>query len=321
MATWVTSWASSQSRKAKSSAAVVPKVCTCSRVPFDPGTRTQAATVCLCTSSPHTRSISRSMVPPPRVVSPVPGGASFARLCSACSMATMRGADRSHVRLFADSRYQLQSTFPGIRRAVSIDDFHDARVCPRLMAIIFGLGLIALASRLPGDHAPLVAGLCVDRQVADGEVLLLAVAFDVHLRHAVDDADTAVNTHAPILWGDAAVVRLAGAQVRDVLGLRLEPRGGVHVRQVVGQRGVERGPVALAHRLEAAIVGAQHVGLDPGHRLGPRWRHDTLLYTPAAMGRALARARHAGITCLPNISIDCSARSCGMVSVCVISMT
>src|SRR2546428_2541956 len=142
MATWVTSWASSQSRKAKSSAAVVPKVCTCSRVPFDPGTRTQAATVCLCMSSPHTRSISRSMVPPPRVVSPVPGGASFARLCSACSMATMRGADSSHVRLFADSRYQLQSTFPGIRRAVSIDDFHDARVCPRLMAIIFGLGLV-----------------------------------------------------------------------------------------------------------------------------------------------------------------------------------
>src|SRR2546422_2594216 len=81
------------------------------------------------------------MVPPPRVVSPVPGGASFARLCSACSMATMRGADSSLVRLFADSRYQLQSTFPGIRRAVSIDDFHDARVCPRLMAIIFGLGL------------------------------------------------------------------------------------------------------------------------------------------------------------------------------------
>src|SRR2546426_6827639 len=83
------------------------------------------------------------MVLPPRVVSPVPGGASFARLCSACSMATMRGADSSHVRLFADSRYQLQSTFPGIRRAVSIDDFHDARVCPRLMAIIFGLGLNA----------------------------------------------------------------------------------------------------------------------------------------------------------------------------------
>src|SRR2546425_1579649 len=140
MATWVTSWASSQSRKAKTSAAVVPKVRTCcSRAPFDAGTRTQAATVCLCTSSPHTRSISRSMVPPPRVVSPVPGGASFARLCSACSMATMRGADSSHVRLFADSRYQLQSTFPGIRRAVSIDDFHDARVCPRPMAIICGL--------------------------------------------------------------------------------------------------------------------------------------------------------------------------------------
>src|SRR5437899_1321174 len=163
MATWVTSWASSQSRKAKSSAAVVPKVRTyCSRDPFDAGTRTQAATVCLCTSSPHTRSISRSMVPPPRVVSPVPGGASFARLCSACSMATMRGADSSLVRLFADSRYQLQSTFPGIRRAVSIDDFHDARVCPRLMAIIFGLGLAAPVGRRGrhrlGQRAPLRFG-------------------------------------------------------------------------------------------------------------------------------------------------------------------
>src|SRR5207249_2277586 len=94
------------------------------------------------------RSISRSIVSPPRVVSPVPGGASFARLCSACSMATMRGADSSHVRLFADSRYQLQSTFPGIRRAVSIDDFHDARVCPRLMAII-----LVKPSRAP-DLAP-----------------------------------------------------------------------------------------------------------------------------------------------------------------------
>src|SRR3989442_2726537 len=141
MAAWGPSGAWSQWRKGKSSAAVAPKVCTCWRVPVDPGPRTQAATVCLCTSSPLARSISRFMVPPPRVVSPVPGGASFARLCSACSMATMRGADSSHVRLFADSRYQLQSTFPGIRRAVSIDDFHDARVCPRLMAIIFGLGL------------------------------------------------------------------------------------------------------------------------------------------------------------------------------------
>jgi hypothetical protein len=53
----------------------------------------------------------------------------------------MRGADSSHVRLFADSRYQSQATFPGIRRAVSIDDFHDARVCLWLMAIIFGSGL------------------------------------------------------------------------------------------------------------------------------------------------------------------------------------
>jgi len=27
------------------------------------------------------------------------------------------------------------------RLTVSIDDFHDARVCPQLMPIIFGLGL------------------------------------------------------------------------------------------------------------------------------------------------------------------------------------
>src|SRR5262249_4276885 len=70
-----------------------------------------------------------------------PGGASFARLCSACSTATMRGADSSHVRLFADSRYQIQPTFPGLRRAASIADFHDAWVCRWPMTIIFGLGL------------------------------------------------------------------------------------------------------------------------------------------------------------------------------------
>jgi len=63
-------------------------------------------------------------------------------LCSACSMATMRGADRSHIRLFADSRYQLQSTFLGMRRAVSIDDFHDARVSAA-HGDYFGLGLKA----------------------------------------------------------------------------------------------------------------------------------------------------------------------------------
>jgi hypothetical protein len=31
---------------------------------------------------------------------------------------------------------------------VSIDDFHDARVCPWLMAIIFGLGLVLARDRL-----------------------------------------------------------------------------------------------------------------------------------------------------------------------------
>lgn len=54
----------------------------------------------------------------------------------------MQGADSSHVRLFADSRYQIQPTFPGIRRAASIADFHDAYVRLRPMAIIFGLGLV-----------------------------------------------------------------------------------------------------------------------------------------------------------------------------------
>ena len=48
----------------------------------------------------------------------------------------MRGADSSYVRLFADSRYQIQPTFPSLRRAASIADFHDAWVRPRPMAII-----------------------------------------------------------------------------------------------------------------------------------------------------------------------------------------
>src|SRR5713101_7794590 len=50
---------------------------------------------------------------------------------------------------------------------------------------------------LPGDHAPVLAGLRVDGQVADGEALLLAVPLDVHLRDGVDDADTTVNARPP----------------------------------------------------------------------------------------------------------------------------
>src|SRR2546427_11236607 len=49
--------------------------------------------------------------------------------------------------------------------------------------------VLVLPRGLPGDHPPVIPGLRVDRQVADGEALLLAVALHVHVRHAVDDAD------------------------------------------------------------------------------------------------------------------------------------
>src|SRR6266851_8176311 len=180
--------------------------------------------------------------------------------------------------------------------------------------------LLVLPRGLPGDHAPLLASLRVDRQVADGEAILLAVPLHVHVRHAVDDADISVNARPSLARRDTAVVRLARAKIRDVLGLRLLARGGVDVRQVVGQRAVERGPVGRSHRLESTVVGTENVRLDPG-LLSRHCRHESLLYTPAGMGVVRAPARHAGITCLPNISMDCSARSCGMVSVCVIRIT
>src|SRR5437870_11514071 len=197
---------------------------------------------------------------------------------------------------------------------------------------------LLLLGRLPGDHAPVRASLRVDGQIADGEAVLLAVALDVHVRDAVDDADATDDTRAPVAWRDAPVMRLASAKVRDVLGLRLLPSGGVHVDQIVGERGVERGPVPRLHRLEAAVVGAEHIGLYPGRlsrgrhlqspclepRLGRRESPTACSahhYAPAATGERLAPERHAGITCLPNISMDCIARSCGIVSVCVIRMT
>src|SRR5262245_58591847 len=75
--------------------------------------------------------------------------------------------------------------------------------------------------RLPGDHAPVVAGLRVDREIADREALLLAIPLDVHLRDAADDANAPVNAHLALARRDAPIVRLARAQVRHVLGLRL----------------------------------------------------------------------------------------------------
>src|SRR6266581_1598334 len=68
IATWVTPFASSQSRSSRSSRVVVPNVRTsCSRCPFFfPGIPMQAATVFLCTSSPQQRSNTRSIAHPPR---------------------------------------------------------------------------------------------------------------------------------------------------------------------------------------------------------------------------------------------------------------
>src|SRR5947207_3276301 len=127
---------------------------------------------------------------------------------------------------------------------------------------------------LPRDHAPVV-GPRVDRQITDGEPLLLARVLDVHLRHAVHDPDVAVHARLPVPRGNAAIVRLAGLEVADVLGLRFEPRGRVHVRQVVGERGVERSPVLRAHGVEASLVGAQDVGLGSGW-LGRDGGHEVL---------------------------------------------
>src|SRR5262245_26243342 len=57
---------------------------------------------------------------------------------------------------------------------------------------------LVLAGRLPSDHSPVRAGLRVHREIADGEPVLLAVALDVHVRHAVDDADATDHTHAAV---------------------------------------------------------------------------------------------------------------------------
>src|SRR5437763_1955246 len=85
-------------------------------------------------------------------------------------------------------------------------------------------------------------------------------------RHAVDDADLAPHARLALARRRPAVGRLAGPEVRQVLGLRLDPRARVHVDQVVGQRGVERRPVLLHHRLDASVVGGQHVALG-AHRV------------------------------------------------------
>src|SRR5215831_1401216 len=60
--------------------------------------------------------------------------------------------------------------------------------------------------------------------------------------------------------------------------------------------------------------------LTPSLSQGEREPHQRT-YAPTATVCALVPCRQAGITYLPNISMDCSTRSCGMVSVCIIRMT
>src|SRR5229473_872304 len=73
----------------------------------------------------------------------------------------------------------------------------------KAVALLGYLDRLGLEARtLPGDHAPVLAGLRVDRQVTDGEALLLAVPLHVHLRHAVDDADPSVHARAALAGRD-----------------------------------------------------------------------------------------------------------------------
>jgi hypothetical protein len=54
----------------------------------------------------------------------------------------MLGADSSHVRLFADSRYQDQSTFPSVPRGSSLPNFHAAPVgCRSMTDCYFRIGV------------------------------------------------------------------------------------------------------------------------------------------------------------------------------------
>src|SRR5438132_317950 len=121
---------------------------------------------------------------------------------------------------------------------------------------------------LPGDHAPSHGALHVDGQIPNRKALLLARVLDVHLGDAIHDPDVAVHFRRPLTRRDPAVVRLAGLEVADVLALALAPRGRVHVDQIVSKRGIERRPVALTHRVEAAIVGLEYVGLGGGRLSG-----------------------------------------------------
>src|SRR5215475_8301614 len=90
----------------------------CSHSPRGPGLRTHAVTVFLWTSNPHPRSITRSIAPS-LCEAPALAGASCSRLCSAGSMAPLRGPGSSHVNFLADWAYHTFPTFSSARRGAN----------------------------------------------------------------------------------------------------------------------------------------------------------------------------------------------------------
>src|SRR5215831_16761781 len=81
------------------------------RAPPHPHTRGDGLLVYVQPTAPLDQGLH---APPPLVVARrPPGGASSSRVCSACSEATMRGAESFHVKFKADSRYQSVPTLTG----------------------------------------------------------------------------------------------------------------------------------------------------------------------------------------------------------------
>src|SRR5262249_56886634 len=98
-----------------------------------------------------------------------------------------------------------QPTLPGHGR------LYNVRVRRENLRVLHGL-CVGHTRGLPREHAPVLTDLRVDRQIPNGEPLLLAGVLDVHVRHTIDDADVAVNACVPVARRDAAIVWLAGAQ-------------------------------------------------------------------------------------------------------------
>src|SRR4029450_10729554 len=137
MATWVTPWVFSHSRRATSSAAIVPKVRTCcSRVPLAPAPPTHAATVFLCTSSPQPRSIRVSMrhlLWSSHTARPEePRHHEFARRAQGQQCGVPKVPTSNSRRTRGTNPYRR---CPGVRRTSSLSHFHAAWVCRRHMTI------------------------------------------------------------------------------------------------------------------------------------------------------------------------------------------